>query len=291
MTTALLFPGQGVQRPEASLELFRRWPDEVDQASTALGFDLVRLCHEADEAELARTRHTQPLTYLTSALAFRESGLVPEVVLGHSLGEFNALEAAGVFDLATGLELVRQRAVLTSDCPPGVMTAVQGLSAEVIGTALAEEGLYAVEIVNFNTPVQVVLAGPPEPMAAAEALVRRLNAVDVRRLRITGAFHSSHMHGPARRFAEVLAGVGLAAPRVPVVANRTARPHEPGRIGAVLAQHLTHPVRWHESVTWVTEHYPDVRFTQPGHSQVLVRMLAQIPATRHHARLAAGGSR
>lgn len=292
MTVVFLFPGQGVQRQNMGVELFARFPALTEAASATLGYDLRELC--ADEERLAQTRYTQPATYVVSALALRaarEDGLSPDVALGHSLGEYNALEAAGAFGFLEGLELVRLRADITSQAAVGAMTAVQGLAEETVCEALGDPRVRGVEAVNFNSPTQTVLAGPESALASAEQLMRDLGAADVRRLAITGAFHSSHMREAAADFGARLERFSFEEPAIPVVSNLTARPHSAADIAGSLVRHVHSPVRWHQSVTWVVENFQDVSFHQPGVSQVLVRMLRQIPAAANLLSAAAGGAR
>ncbi|PKW18138.1 ACP S-malonyltransferase [Saccharopolyspora spinosa] len=277
---ALLFPGQGVLKAQEGFELLFRYHDLTNVASEALGYDVPEFCAGADQETLSQTQYAQPITYILNAFALRavrEQGFAPDVVLGHSLGEYNALEAAGVFDFRTALEMVRIRASITSEYADGVMVAVVGIDEQVIRAALLDADLNAVEIANINTPKQIVLAGTASEMVKAEAIMHSLKAIDVRRLRVTGAFHSRHMLQASERFAKAIASFVPSPPVIPVVANVTARPHIVSEIADILVAHLVKPVRWHESVSWVASQYPDIRFLQPGNSQVLARMLVQIP--------------
>jgi malonyl CoA-acyl carrier protein transacylase len=290
VTAVVMFPGQGVQQTGMGASVFAEFPDLVAGASELLGFDVQELCEGDHEDRLSRTLYAQPATYVVNALEYRSAyarGLRPDVLMGHSLGEFNALEAAGAFSFLDGLSLVRKRAA-TTDRVQGAMTAVQGLDVDVIGGLLAAAGLSTVDIANLNTPTQTVLAGPYADIAAAEDGMVAAGAIETRRLRITGAFHSRYMAQAAEEFGAALNAIEFREPRVPVVANVTARPHSGKGMAQALSLHLTRPVMWHASVTWVVEHCADPQFVQPGRSQVLIRMLRQIPATRALGRAGVG---
>jgi malonyl CoA-acyl carrier protein transacylase len=273
MTTVVLFPGQGVQRPGMGAAALGAFPDLVADASEILGYDLAELCRGADN-RLARTRYAQPAVYVINALSYRMSGKTADVALGHSLGEYNALEAAGALRFLDGLRLVAERARITAGVD-GAMTVVQGLREGEIRSLVTRHRL-DVELANRNTPVQTVLAGPVAAIAEAERRLLAAGAPDVRRLKVDGAFHCSRMAPAAAAFAPAVANTPFDTPRISVVANRTARPYDGPEIPESLVAHLTHPVRWHESIAWVLAHRSDVRFHQPGESQVLMRMLRQI---------------
>jgi len=273
MTAVVLFPGQGVQRPGMGAAELAAFPALAAEASAVLGYDVAELCRGAD-GRLSQTRHAQPAVYVVNALAHRMSGRVADIALGHSLGEYNALEAAGALTFSDGLALVAERARITATAD-GAMTAIQGLSEDEIRAIVSAHGL-DVELANRNTPTQTVLAGSALDVATAERALLAAGALDVRRLRIEGAFHCRRMAPAAAAFAPVVAATPFGTPRISVVANRSARPYEGPEIPGSLVAHLTEPVRWHESISWVLANRADVRFHQPGESQVLMRMLRQI---------------
>jgi malonyl CoA-acyl carrier protein transacylase len=283
MTEVFLFPGQGSQRQGMGREEFARHPELTEQATEVLGWPVAEVCLANPGGVLDDTRYTQPCVYLVNALAYRAMGRTPDVALGHSLGEFNALEAAGVLDIMDGLRLVARRAALTA-AVPGAMTAVLGLSAARVLEVLDTEGLHEVTLANHNTPRQAVLAGPSAGIERAEAALREAGAIDIRRLAVSGPFHSPHMAAVVDDWAAALPTVDFRVPRFPVVANHTARPYQAGDFARILAAHIHQPVRWHESIRWVVENHPDVRFTEVGERGLLVRMLRQI--SPEHARTA-----
>jgi malonyl CoA-acyl carrier protein transacylase len=133
-----------------------------------------------------------------------------------------------------------------------------------------------VDLVNLNTPQQFVLAGPQPSIVDTEAALAAGGAIDVRRLPISGPFHSRYMSPVADRWEQVLATVDFRDPAFPVIANRTARPYRPGEHHRMLAEHLHMPVRWHESISWAIANYRDVTFWETGERGFLLRMLRQI---------------
>jgi malonyl CoA-acyl carrier protein transacylase len=282
VTEVLLFPGQGSQHAGMGELLFDRYPELVAQASDILGWSIRRICTENPGAVLDDTRFTQPAVHVVNALQFRAlreaagpDAAWPHLVLGHSLGEYSALEAAGVIGFADSVQLVAERARLTANVR-GAMTAVLGLDLPRIQAVLHAAGLNGIDLANLNTPRQTVLAGPAADICRAETALAGAGAFDIRRLAVSGPFHSRYMSGAAEQFARVLARVTFAEPAFPVIANRTGVPYAAGQYGRLLAEHICHPVRWHESIDWILRHYDHVSFTEAGDRGFLLRMLRQI---------------
>lgn len=247
---AWIFAGQGSQVRGMGAGLFERFPELTRQASEILGYAVDELCHTGENLSL--TQFTQPALFVTNALltiARREQDeRPPDLLAGHSLGEYNALFAAGAFDFATGLRLVQRRGGLMSEAREGGMVAALGPGAEV-RAALDEAGLGDVDVANLNSPKQTVVAGLLESLPAAEAAfkARRIPSV---RLKVSAAFHSRYMKPAREAFARVLEEADIRAPRLPVIANATARlyPRDAGAVRALLAEQIVAPVRWDETV-------------------------------------------
>ncbi|WP_085317155.1 ACP S-malonyltransferase [Derxia lacustris] len=280
--TTLLFPGQGSQFKGMGAELFDAYPDAVAQADAVLGWSLRELCLDDPRRQLNDTRFTQPALYAVSVLALRRhldsGGAPPDRVAGHSLGEYAALHAAGVFDFETGLRLVQRRGALMSAVTGGAMCAVIGLDRAAVEAIVAEQAL-DLDLANHNSPKQLVLAGSVAGIERFETLVKAGVAPGARcvRLRVSGAFHSRAMAPVAGQFAPALAAASLAAPRIEVVANCSARPYGAGDIAANLARQLHAPVRWVETVEYLLDAGETV-FHEIGPGEVLTRLLAEVRA-------------
>jgi malonyl CoA-acyl carrier protein transacylase len=278
MTKAVMFPGQGAQHRGMGRGLFDRFPDLVGDAADVLGYDLRGLCLDDPDDVLGQTRFTQPAMYVVNALAHRaamqEDG-PPDMVAGHSLGEYNALEAAGVFDFATGLRLVAARAEAMSEITGGGMCAVVGLSHTVVRYVLLRAGFGDLEPANLNTATQVVLSGPVEDLAEVAPIMEDFGARMVRRLDVSGPFHSRWMTPAAEVLAEVVAGTRFAEPRIPVLANRTATPYTRERAAELLIEQVDHPVLWHDTVLALLAE-PDPHLVEIGESTVLSGMVRTI---------------
>src|ERR1051325_8154086 len=162
--TAFVFPGQGSQKRGMGQGLFdevREYAAIEKEADAILGCSLRKLCLEDPDNRLKETQFTQPCLYVVNALHYYKAvseGARPDYVAGHSLGEYNALLAAGVFDFLTGLKLVKKRGELMARPKNGGMPAVIGLPAETIGKVLQDNGLTTIDVANFNTPTQTVVS-------------------------------------------------------------------------------------------------------------------------------------
>jgi len=252
MAIAWVFPGQGSQKTgmaEGVLELPGA-RERFASASALLGRDLLAICAGEAEGELSDlndTRNTQPALFVIETLlvdGLRAQGRQAELVAGHSLGELVALYAAGVFDVDTGLGLMRRRSELMAAAGGGAMTAVMGFDrSELDDLVAATDG---VVIANDNSSAQVVLSGTPEAVAAVSGTLTCKRAVP---LAVSGAFHSPFMAEAAAAFAAALDAIPFADAVIPVLSNTDPTPE---RSGTALKQRLitqmTSGVRWRETM-------------------------------------------
>lgn len=222
------------------------------EASEVLGKNLAQLCFEGPEAELIRTDNVQPaitLVNLACLQVLREQGVAPSVAAGHSLGEYSALCAAGVFTFADTMRLVQARGAAmqaAAERHPGGMTAVFGLDRPAL-VQICEEasGSGAVEVANHNSPSQVVLTGTREGLQKAVELAKKSGAKLCVPLKVSGPWHSRFMAEAKERVREVLAECTLASPSFPVISNVTAEAHAGAdSIREALVAQLVSPVLW-----------------------------------------------
>jgi trans-AT polyketide synthase/acyltransferase/oxidoreductase domain-containing protein len=232
-------------------ELFDRFPEYVAAADRVLGESVRALCLDDPDGRLNRTRWTQPALYVVNALACARAlaeGPAPDVLAGHSLGEYNALLAADCFDFETGLRIVCRRGELMGEADGGAMLAVVGLSPDAVRALLDRSGATDVDLANLNTATQVVVSGPAESVKALRAAVRATPGARCVPLATSGAFHSRHMRPAQERFAAFLDTVDFRPPRIPVIANVTGRAYPADGVADLLARQIAAPVRWHETL-------------------------------------------
>lgn len=261
MKVAWLFPGQGAQRVGMGRDLHERYPAAravFEAADDALGAPLSQLCFEGPEPELTLTSNLQPALVVTStatlaALSSRYPGLpAPAFAAGHSLGEYSALVAAGALSLALAVRIVRERgSAMQAAVAPGrgAMLAVLG-GDEVTVRALCEEAAQDAVLApaNFNCPGQIVIAGEVEAVDRARELLKSKGLKGIP-LKVSAPFHCPLMRPATLRMKEVLAGVEIAAPRFPVVANVDARPNQdPALTSDLLVRQIEGAVRFQEIV-------------------------------------------
>ena len=280
MSIACVFPGQGSQVKGMGAELFARFPDWTAEADEVLDYSIRDLCLDDPRGELGQTAYTQPALFVVNALSYRAREATgappPAFVAGHSLGEYNALVAAGVFDFSSGLRMVRERGALMGQVGGGGMTAVIGLPPERLqATLAASEAGRRVDVANFNSPGQTVLAGPREDLAAVVPALKAAGARACIPLKVSAAFHSRYMHEPMRRFAAILEGFTFEPPRIPVVANLTGRPYEPDALCDTLAGQIGHSVRWLDAMRYLLDQGV-TDFQEVGPGTVLSKLVAEI---------------
>lgn len=257
---AITFPGQGSQSVGMLAELAAAYPDvrtTFDEGSEALGLDLWSLSQDGPKEKLNETQNTQP-ALLCAGMAVmrvldRQLARPPVVLAGHSLGEYTALVAAGVLDLADAVRLVAKRGRLMQEAVPagaGAMAAILGLDDDRVRAVCAEaaQGQVA-EAVNFNSPGQVVVAGDAEAVARVAELAKAAGAKRALLLDVSVPSHCALMRPAAERLAVVMQEIAFGAPRVPVLHNvNVAEAGEAGEIRRLLVEQLYRPVRWVETV-------------------------------------------
>ena len=255
MKKAYVFPGQGSQFPGMAKDLYENNAtarEMLDKANEILGFRITDIMFEGTAEDLKQTAVTQPAIFLHSVvLAKCLPDFAPEMVAGHSLGEFSALVAAGAMDFEEGLKLVSIRArAMQKACEmaPGTMAAVLALPTEKVEETCAScKGI--VVAANYNCEGQVVISGESEAIAAACVKMKEAGAKRALPLPVGGAFHSPLMEPARAELAEGIEKATFHTPVCPVYQNVTAKPStDPAEIKANLLAQLTAPVRWTQSV-------------------------------------------
>lgn len=264
MTLAVVFPGQGSQSVGMLAELASQHPvvgETFAEASAALGYDLWERVAVGPAEALNATACTQPAMLAAGIATWRVwqqgKGPLPEVVSGHSLGEFTALVCAGVFNFADAIRLVRTRGELMQAAVPagtGAMAAVLGMDDAALEAACAEAAQgEVVEAVNFNSQGQVVIAGHATAVERAIALAKSRGAKRAVLLPVSVPSHSSLMRGAAEQLREALEGVAMKAPQLRYLSAVDAQVHsDVADIRATLVRQLASPVRWTQTVLALT---------------------------------------
>ena len=253
---AYVFPGQGAQFSGMGKDLYESSPEAkalMDKANDILGFRITDIMFAGTDEELKATKVTQPAIFIHSvALALCTPGLDrPDMVGGHSLGEFSALVAAGAVSFEDGLKLVAVRANEMQKCcekVPGTMAAIIGLPTEKVDEICASiDGV--VIPANYNCDGQIVISGEKEAVLAACEACKQAGAKRALPLAVSGAFHSPLMEPARAELAKAIEATEVRAPRCPIYQNVTAQPEtDPVRIKENLLKQLTSPVRWTQSV-------------------------------------------
>jgi len=287
---AFLFPGQGAQTVGMGRRLAEALPAArklYDWAAKVLGYDLAQLCFDGPAEQLDSTVYSQPALFVTSlaALEWLKSES-PEVVLsceaaaGLSLGEYTAMVFAGVMSFEDGLRLVQRRGAAmqaAADATPSGMVSILGLErAEVQALCDKARGDGILEIANLLCPGNIAISGTNAACERAAEMAPGLGAMKAVPLAVAGAFHTGVMRPADEQLAEALADLPMQRPKIPVVSNVDARPHDdPEEIRRLLVQQILQPVRWEDSMQYLLGQGFD-QFYEVGPGRVLRGLLRRI---------------
>lgn len=282
---AYVFPGQGAQFQGMGKDLYEQfdWAKQLfEEANSILGFRITDIMFEGSDEDLRRTDITQPAVFIHSVAVARSlDDFKPDMVAGHSLGEFSALVACGALSFESGLKLVAQRArAMQKACElvPGTMAAIIGLEdsrIEQICADLNAKGMVVVPA-NYNSPGQVVISGSREAIAAACPLMQEAGAKRALPLTVGGAFHSPLMTPAKEELAKAISQTQFSTPVCPIYQNVDAKPHtNPDEIRENLVTQLNSPVRWTQSVLNMIADGAQ-EFTECGPGTVLTGLIKRI---------------
>jgi len=284
---ALLFPGQGSQVSGMGKDLFDSIPrsrEIFEVADEILGFPLTQLCFTTMEEDpralkkLTNTAVCQPAIFTHSIAVLAALDLAPDLVAGHSVGEYTALHACGALSFEDGLRLVRFRGELMAMAGtgrPAGMTAVLGLAGELVDRVCKEVSTSESTVVcaNYNAPQQTVISGDAHTLQSIEERLKQVGARKLVPLPVSGAFHSPLVSEAREALAEELASVIIKPPICPIYLNVTAQPAlDPENIRTRMLEQLTSPVRWVQSLQNMPEH---LTFIEAGPGRVLNGLVRQ----------------
>lgn len=285
MAKAFVFPGQGAQFVGMGKDLYennKRAQLFFEKANEVLGYNITDIMFGGTDEELRQTKVTQPAVFLHSVItALCMDDFKPDMVAGHSLGEFSALVAAGALTFEDGLRLVYARAMAMQkacEASPSTMAAIIGLPDEIIEQVCSDinkEGIIVVPA-NYNSPGQVVISGNVEAVKDACAKLKEAGAKRALPLAVGGAFHSPLMELARVELAKAIEIAPVNTPICPVYQNVDALPHtDPGEIKGNLLKQLTAPVRWTQSVmNMIADGMTEFQECGPG--QVLTGLIGRI---------------
>jgi [acyl-carrier-protein] S-malonyltransferase len=283
---AFVFPGQASQYPGMGKDLAGKYPaakSVFDEADKALGFSISKICFEGTEEDLKLTANTQPAILTVSVAVCRvlaEKGITPDFVVGHSLGEYSALVAAGALKFSDAVQLVRKRGTYMQDAvPPGIgaMAAIMGLSPAVVADACkrAADGEIC-SSANLNSPEQTVISGHAGAVKRAVEIASQLGAKRAVVLAVSAPFHSALMMPAQQKLEKDLRNTQFSNLQVPLATNVDADTIETGdEARESLVRQVTAPVRWEESVRLLIDEGVNT-FVEVGPGRVLTGLLRQI---------------
>lgn len=274
-----MFPGQGSQfTGMLSNHLYNKYPQYIECADKILGYSIVELCNDKSKTNLLnQTQFTQPAIYVVNALSYfdyAESGNAPDYLVGHSLGEFNALVAAGVMSFETGLALIRERGKLMAEVSTGSMAAIIGIYREKILEILKIYHLDNIDIANCNSYKQTVIAGPISDLQRAKEFFVAAGAKFIF-LKVSGPFHSRYMRDAAMKFKPVIDEIYFEQPIIPVISNYLAEEYTRSKVGDNLINQIYNPVKWVETIEFLVKNNV-MEFIQIGPGRTLNNLCKNI---------------
>lgn len=285
-TTAFLFPGQASQNVGMGKDLYESFElakEYYHQADEILGKPISKISFEGPMEKLTETHITQPAIFTLSVILFellKQKQIAPELVAGHSLGEYSALVAAGAFDFAEGLRLVKIRSQAmqaASEERPGTMAAIIGLEEEKVAeacSAASDQGI--VQPANYNSPGQIAISGEVDAVREAMEHAKELGARRAIELVVSGAFHSPLMNSAKKKMKEALESVEVRDTAIPVYVNVSAKAVTTGDdLKKALIDQIDHPVLWIQTIDKMMQNGAD-RFYEVGPGTVLAGLMRRI---------------
>jgi [acyl-carrier-protein] S-malonyltransferase len=288
---AFIFPGQGAQAVGMGATVCANVPAAkalFDRASSVLGYDLYKLCTEGPAAELDTTIYSQPALFVSSLAALEQiKQHLPQLVescaatAGLSLGEYTALVFAGVMDFEAGLRVVQERGRAMQDAADATssgMISVLGMERDQVEKLVDEaRSDQVLEIANLLCPGNIVCSGETAACERLVTLATAAGAMKVLPLAVAGAFHTSLMQSAVERLKKALADVPMNKPRIPVISNVDARPHDdPSEIRELLIKQVCSQVRWEDSMRYLLDQQGITQFYEIGSGRVLAGLLKRI---------------
>ena len=287
MKTAFVFPGQGSQKVGMLKDLYEAYPivrERFAQADEALGYSISQLCFEGPDTELVKTANTQPAILTASVACYeilKEKGFTPDIVGGHSLGEYSALVAAGVLEFKDAVYVVHKRGEYMQEAVPlgeGAMAAILALPREEVVRICGEvnDTVGSVQAVNFNCPGQIVIAGATKAVEVSAEKMKEAGAKRAVMLPVSAPFHSRLMEPAAKRLQEELDKIEVKDAQIPVVANITGEILKDGAtIKEALVTQAAAPVLWEDCVATMVD-FGVTRFVEVGPGKVLTGFTKKI---------------
>jgi len=286
---AFVFPGQGSQEIGMGKDLIKNYKEVnelFNEANIALkdeGFDLKKLCLEGPEEELAKTINAQPAILTMSIILYkllRKNNINPDIVAGHSLGEYSALVAASSIEFKEAIKLVRKRGqYMQTDIPlgPGSMAAIISLKKDKIEELIKKVSKFGtMEIANYNSPYQIVVSGKSEAIKELLILGEREEEINIVPLKVSAPFHSSLMRKAKDNLASYIEDINIQDPQIPVICNVTAdyvKTKE--EVKVALIEQVTHSIKWVDIIKKINSEGINC-FIEVGPGNVLKKLIKQI---------------
>lgn len=279
MMTTFLFPGQGSQQRGMGEALIKQYPQFIKKADQILGYSIEELCLHDRLEQLKKTEYTQPAIFVINALHYidyiKNHAEFPDFLIGHSLGEYNALFAANVFDFESALCIVKKRAALMGQAGEGGMLAVIGLSVDQIKEVLLQHDLQLLAIANINSYQQIVISGDLSQLQQATTFLTNAGAQACIPLKVSGAFHTKYMTQASKAFLMYLNDFNFFRPTKTVISNVTGKPYASEDIKEMLARQIVSPVQWLNSIVYVLAQ-GETRFIELGQGKVMTNLVEKI---------------